>query len=56
MLHALGFIACGDGGSEAECLLGFLGLPNCTSMDRDAFGDIERAISPFIHEVTEESL
>lgn len=56
ILCVLGFLSCGDGRSEAERLLGFLGLPNCTSMGKTTFGSIEKVISPFIQAVTEKAL
>lgn len=34
VLHALGFLVSGDGGTEAERLLGFLGMPNAATMQK----------------------
>ena len=41
-LFVLGFIASGDGGTEAARLNGLLGLPNSTHMDTRSFGGIEK--------------
>ena len=54
ILYVLGFIASGDGGKEAERVLGYLGLPNSTTMARRSFGDIEKRIAPAILELLEE--
>jgi hypothetical protein len=34
LLYVLGFLSCGDGGTEAGRVLGLLGLPNDTTMER----------------------
>jgi hypothetical protein len=52
-LYVLGFLSCGDGGTEAGRLLGLLGLPNDTTMQSRSFGLIEERISPTIREVTD---
>ena len=54
ILYVLGFIASGDGGTEASRILGLLGLPNSTTMQGCSFGNIEREISPVIQEYTAE--
>ena len=56
VLYILGFIASGDGGREAERLLGFLGLPNATTMDRRSFSTIEKRIAPVLVQLLEEIL
>jgi hypothetical protein len=56
VLYVLGFICCGDGGTEAGRLLGLLGLPNDTTMQSRSFGIIEERISPFIQSVTNQIL
>jgi hypothetical protein len=53
LLYVLGFVSCGDGGAEAGRLLGLLGLPNDTTMERRSFGIIEESMSPFIKELTD---
>lgn len=53
VLCILGFVASGDGGTEAERPLGFLGLPNLTTMKSRSFGNIEREIGPGIQQCTE---
>ena len=54
--YVLGFMACGDGGKEAERLLGFLGLPNATTMEKRSFPVIEGRLSSLIQELTDEIL
>ena len=54
--YVLAFMASGDGGKEAERVLGFLGLPNSTTMEKRSFTGIEERISPLIHELNEEIL
>ena len=49
----LSFIACRDGGTEAERVLGLNGLPNSTAM-QSAFSKIEQRISGPIQECTDE--
>ena len=48
ILYVLGFIASGDGGTEAARLLGLLGLPNSTTMQSRSFGNIEDSIGPTV--------
>ena len=38
--YVLGFMAMGDGGCEAQRLLGFLDLPNATTMEKKSFSKI----------------
>ena len=52
-LYVIGFIASGDGGTEAARLLGLLGLPNSTTMQSRSFGIIEKQLSPVIQEFTD---
>ena len=54
ILYVIGFIASGDGGTEAARLLGLLGLPNSTTMQSRSFGTIERELSPVIQQYTDE--
>jgi hypothetical protein len=56
LLYVLGFLSCGDGGTEAGRVLGLLGLPNDTTMERRSFGMIEERIAPSIKALTEEIL
>ena len=56
ILYVLGFMSCGDGGTEAARLLGLLGLPNDTTMETRSFGIIEDRISVKVQEVTDEIL
>ena len=51
--HVLAFMASGDGGTEAEHVLGLNGLPNSTTM-QSAFGKMEQRISGPIQENTDE--
>ena len=48
ILYVVGFIASGDGGTEAARILGLLGLPNSTTMQSRSFGNIEDAIGDTI--------
>ena len=48
VLYVLGFIASGDGGTEASRLLGLVGLPNSTTMQSRSFGNIEKELSPVL--------
>ena len=52
----LAFLASGDGGKEAEWLLGFLGLPYLTSMEKRGWPMIESRLAAGIRELTEEIL
>ena len=56
VLYTLGFIACGDGGAEAARILGFLGLPNDTTMETRTFVNVEKRIGPQIRKLTDEIL
>jgi len=56
MLYILGFMCSGDGGKEAERLLGLLGLPNSTTMEKRSFGIITRQISQPILDLADEIL
>jgi hypothetical protein len=53
-LYVLGVISNGDGGLEAERLLGLLGLPNDTTMEGKSFANIEDRIAPTILKVNNE--
>jgi len=53
VLHVLSFMASGDGGSEAERLLGLLGLPNATTMNKRSFGIMQQRIAPVVAELTD---
>ena len=55
----MSYLASGDGGKEAERLLGLLGLlglPNSATMEKRSFGIIESRLSPTIIGFTEEIL
>ena len=54
--YFLSFLASGDGGKEAEQTLGFLGLPNCTTMEKRTWPNIKRQLSPLIQELNDEIL
>jgi hypothetical protein len=54
LLYVLGFLSVGDGGTEAGRLLGLLGLPNDTTMERRSFGMIEERIAPSIKGLAED--
>lgn len=56
ILFVLSFISSGDGGKEAERLLGLLGLSNATSMEKRSFGIIENRLAPVIQDVADEIL
>jgi hypothetical protein len=56
VLYVLGFLSCGDGGTEAGRVLGLLGLPNNTTMERRSFGIIEDKIAPLIKELNKDIL
>jgi hypothetical protein len=59
-LYVLGFIVSGDGGAEAGKLLGLLGLPNDTTMEKRSFRIIEERIAGGIqslaHDILQETL
>ena len=42
VLCMLGFLSCGDGGKQAQKLLGLLSLSNSTTMEKRSFPDIEK--------------
>jgi hypothetical protein len=46
VLYVLGFITCGDGGTEAARMLGLLGLPNDTTSKRDPSHLLRRGLVP----------
>ena len=56
VLYVLGFIAVGDGCTEAARLLGLLGLPNDTTMESRSFTIIEDRLGPLIREICNEIL
>jgi hypothetical protein len=56
VLFVLGFLSVGDGGREAQRLLGLLDLPNLTSMESKTFMRIEKEIAPVIIELAENVL
>ena len=54
VLFVLSFLCCGDGGSEAGRVLGLLGLPNSTTMERRSFGIVEDYIGPVLQQFADE--
>ena len=54
ILYVLGFLTSGDGGKEASKVMGLLGLPRSTTMEKRSWPSIEKAISPAIRAVTDE--
>jgi len=56
ILWVLGFLTSGDGGTEAGRLMGLLGLPHSTSMQKRFFSSIESRISPHIVGICDEVL
>ena len=56
ILYVISFMASGDGGVEAQRLLGFLGIANLASMAKWSFSSIERRISSAIQSITEAAL
>ena len=56
ILYVLSFIASGDGGCEAQRVLGFLGIANFASMAKSSFSSIEQRISHAIQAVTNAAL
>jgi hypothetical protein len=54
VLFVLGMISVGDGATEAGRMLGFLGLPNDTTMTNRSFGMIEERVGPFIRQIMDE--
>ena len=55
-IYVISFIASGDGPTEAEKLLGLLGMPNDTSMGSTTFKRIEDRVGPFIRDLADEIL
>jgi len=55
-LYVLSFLTMGDGGMEASKLLGLLGLPNSTTMEKRTFGTLENRIGPVLQELCQETL
>jgi len=45
-----------DGGTEAERLLGLLGLPNSTTMNKRSFGIIQERLAPVVETLTQQVL
>ena len=56
ILWVLGFLTSGDGGTEAGRLMGLLGLPHSTFMQKRFFTSIESRISPHIIGLCDEVL
>jgi len=56
ILYVIGFLASGDGGTEAGRLLGLLGLPNSTTMEKRSFTIIEKRIGPILQRICDEML
>jgi len=56
ILYVLGFLASGDGGVEAGRILGLLGLPNSTTMEKRSFTIIEQRIGPILQGLCQEIL
>jgi len=56
ILYVLGFMCSGDGGKEAERLLGLLGLPNSTTMEKRSFGTMSRQIGQPILDLADATL
>ena len=54
--YVLAFLASGDRGKEAERVLGFLGLPNSTTMEKRSFPIIESRLTPVINSLGDEIL
>ena len=52
--HVLGFMSCGDGGSEAAKILGLTGLPRPTTVQKRSFPTIEGRTSATIHNLADE--
>jgi hypothetical protein len=55
-LYVLGFISMGDGCTEAGRLLGFLGLPNDTTMESRSFAIIEQRLGPVIKDLCQNTI
>jgi hypothetical protein len=56
VLFVLGFLSVGDGGTEAQRLLGLLDLPNFTTMETTSFRRMEKEIAPLIVAIAKETL
>jgi hypothetical protein len=56
VLYVIGFLSCGDGGTEAGRILGLLGLPNDTTMERRSFTIIEERVFPAIEALAKDIL
>ena len=56
ILYVLGFLTSGDGGVEAGRLLGLLGLPNSTTMEKRSFTIIEKRIGPMLQDLCKDIL
>jgi len=56
VLYVLSFMSSGDGGTEAERLLGLLGLPNSTTMNKRSFGIIQQRLAPVVESLTQKVL
>jgi hypothetical protein len=56
ILYVLGFLACGDGCTEASRLLGLMGMPNDTTMEGRSFGIIEERIGSTLRVLSKEIL
>ena len=56
ILYVLSFIASGDGGCEAQRVLGFLGIAHFCSMAKSSFSAIEQRITHAIQAVTNAAL
>jgi hypothetical protein len=56
VLYVVGFLSCGDGCTEAARLLGFMGLPNDTTMETRSFSIIKNQIAPTIFQLLEQIL
>jgi hypothetical protein len=54
VLYVLGFLAVGDGCTEAARILGLLGLPNDTTMESRSFTIIENRVGPLVQEICDE--
>jgi hypothetical protein len=54
--YVIAFLSWGDGSTDAARLLGFMGLPNDTTMEKRSFSIIENRIAPLILELLEEIL
>jgi hypothetical protein len=56
VLYIAGLVSCGDGGTEAGRVLGLLGLPNDTTMEKKSFCLIEDRICGHIKKLSEQIL